>query len=167
MCVIGEKKNKGGGTGVGEWHSRTCLIVILQHRHVCRTPFVHRNECIPIRQVYQLLRSHFSCSRADAGRMLRRPNEKVTCHKLNFISRWVAPRFYGENEWFGGRAFVFPDEGWSLSDLKKLPSLSLVERCDSRWFEEGHTDGVWQAHPVWGVVLHPLLGSLRTGTLGP
>ncbi len=40
MCVIG-KKNKGGGTGVCERHSGTCLIVILQHRHVCRTPFVH------------------------------------------------------------------------------------------------------------------------------
>ncbi len=63
--------------------------------------------------------------------MLGRPNEKVTCHKLKFISRWVDPRFYGEYEWFGGRALVFSDEGRSLSDLKKLTSLSLVERCDS------------------------------------
>jgi hypothetical protein len=85
--------------------------MIIQHRYVRRTPFVHsihhsrnflsRDECFIIRHVYQRLRSRFSRSRADAGRMLdclrsirgTETDRKGRSHPPGFMASTLFPPF--------------------------------------------------------------------------
>lgn len=69
----------------------------------------------------------------DKAELIRQlSNEKLAYNILRHITRWVVPRLYGEYEWYGGRALVLSEEGWSLSYLDKFRSLSLIERYGLR-----------------------------------
>jgi hypothetical protein len=72
--------------------------------------------------------------KAELESLLR--DERDAYHKLASarLTRWVVPHFYGEYDWYGGRAFVLSDEGSPL-DIPgmefPMTSLGFVERCDS------------------------------------
>jgi hypothetical protein len=58
-------------------------------------------------------------------------DEKAAYRKLAHLPPWipVVPHFYGEYEWYGGRALVLSDEGPNLG--MRMESLGFIERCDS------------------------------------
>ena len=112
-------------------------------------PFVlldrHRDGCWS--SVYASSRSHLIVKlvtahkkeNAELERQIR--NENDAHKKLHRITQLVAPRYYEEYVWYGGRALILSHEGPSLSDLgMEFTSLGLVERCDSLGFEESSTD---------------------------
>jgi hypothetical protein len=104
-------------------------------------PFIHLDQYLGggWSTVYASRKSHIIVKFAHVPEknkaMLRNllRNEKAAYHKLAHLPPWiqVAPHFYGEYKWYGGRALVLSNEGPSLADLEMgMESLGFIERCD-------------------------------------